>query len=104
MITVTEAAAEQILNAARQGKMEGMALRVSVNRQSDGSFQYAMGFDDTGITGDPSVSSNGVEVVVAEASVPHLSGTTIDYVEFEPGQYKFIFINPNDPAHRPPVD
>ncbi len=29
-------------------------------------------------------------------------GATLDYVELQPGQHHFIFMNPNDPDHAPP--
>jgi iron-sulfur cluster assembly protein len=104
MITLTPAAAEQIKESARQGHMEGMPLRLAVTRQSDGSFHYAMGFDDVPGDEDSHLYSEGIEIVVAPSSRPLLEGTAIDYVELEPGQYRFIFLNPNDPSFSPPSE
>ena len=46
MITITPAAAQQIKVAAKEGRMEGMALRIAAQRSADGAIQYALGFDD----------------------------------------------------------
>ena len=32
-----------------------------------------------------------------------LAGTTLDYVELQPGVRSFIFLNPNDPGYVPPT-
>ena len=32
-----------------------------------------------------------------------LRGATLDFVELEPGDFQFIFLNPNDPNYVPPV-
>lgn len=101
MISVTKAAAEQILESARQGKAEGMAVRVAVTRHEDDSFHYALGFDDTGASGDPSFGSHGVEIVVSRENLSLLEGTTIDYVKLDSGEMGFVFLNPNDPDYRP---
>lgn len=104
MITVTPAAAAQIRSAAKQGRMEGMALRIAAQRDAAGTIQYAMGFDDSTRSDDTRFTSEGVELVVASTSAMLLDGTTLDYVEFEPGRSEFIFMNPNDPNYRPPQD
>ena len=101
MISVTPAVANQIRESARQGNMQGMALRIAVTRLEDGSFHYALGFDDTSREGDNVFSSEGIEIVVAPQSLPMLDGTVIDYVEIE-GNNEIIFVNPNDPAQQQP--
>ncbi|WJW74354.1 iron-sulfur cluster assembly accessory protein [Thiohalobacter sp. IOR34] len=104
MITVTPEAAKQIRESARQNRMEGMPLRVAAQRNADGSIHYGMGFDDVGREDDQRFNSEGIELVVAPPSLPLLEGTTIDYVELEPGSFEFIFINPNDPNCQPPAE
>lgn len=104
MITITPDAAAQIRTAAKQGRMEGMALRIAAQRNADGHIQYAMGFDDSTRTDDTRISSEGVDLVVASTSTILLEGTTLDYVELESGRFEFIFMNPNDPNYRPPQD
>ena len=101
MISVTPAAANQIRESARQGNMQGMPLRIAVTRLQDGSFHYALGFDDTSREGDNVFKSEGIDIVVAPQSLPMLDGTVIDYVEIE-GNNEIIFVNPNDPAQQQP--
>jgi iron-sulfur cluster assembly protein len=103
MITLTPAAARQIRESAKQGKMEGMPLRLAALRKPDQSLHYGMGFDDAELEGDQTVHSEGVDIVVAPASAAIVRGMTIDYVELEGGQHHFIFLNPNDPNYAPPA-
>jgi iron-sulfur cluster assembly protein len=99
MITVTPEAAEQIRESAKQGNTEGMPLRVAVTRLQDGSFHYALGFDDNSHEGDKAFQSEGIDIVVTPQSLEMLNGTVIDYVELD-GKMEIIFINPNDPAQQ----
>ena len=99
MITVTPEAAEQIRESARQGKLEGMPLRIAVTHLEDGSFHYGLGFDDNSHEGDRTFQSEGIEIVVAPQSMEMLNGTVIDYVDLE-GKMEIVFINPSDPAQQ----
>ena len=103
MVTVTKVAAKQIRRSAASGDTEELALRIAASRTGDGGIDYRMGFDDVGVD-DTLLSSNGVDVVIAAGDKALLNGTVLDYVEFEPGDYRFIFLNPNDPHHRPPTE
>jgi iron-sulfur cluster assembly protein len=103
MFKVTSAAAAQILDAARQGGTEGLALRLAVQQNPDGSIDYRMGFDDPREE-DILLSSEGVDIIMAPEHVPLLDAATMDYVEIEPGQRHFIFLNPKDPNYRPPSE
>ena len=99
MITVTPSAAEQVLESAKQGGTVGMPLRIAVTRLQDGSFHYALGFDDKHREGDKTFQSEGIDIVVSPQSLDLLSGTVIDYVDIE-GKKEIIFINPNDPVRQ----
>ena len=88
MITVTPSAAQQIRIAATQS-------------DADGSLHYAMGFDEAR-DDDLVIPSEGVALVVSPAHRDLLDGLTLDYVEYEAGDFRFIFINPNDAAADPP--
>jgi len=96
MITITPQAAEQILKSA-----DGAGLRLAARLDAKGVIEYGMGFDERA-EGDTQVVSNGVTLLVAAGSVELLSGATLDYVEINPGEERFIFINPNDPSHKAP--
>ncbi len=103
IITLTAAAVEQIHLSSRQGGMERLALRIAATRQNDGSLMYAMGFDESSME-DELIRSGGVTVVIAPKEKALLQGTVLDYVELEPGDFKFIFMNPNDPNYVPPSE
>ena len=96
MITVTAQAAAQILQSAG-----GAGLRLAARLDDKGVVEYGMGFDAQA-EGDAQVVSNGVTILVSPGSVELLTGATLDYVEINPGEWRFIFINPNDPSHKPP--
>ena len=103
MITVTEEAAKQIKISAKQGKAEGMPLRIAATRNEDNSIHYGMGFDDSK-DDDISITSREVEIIVSPVSADLLKDTVLDFVELEPGKHQFIFMNPNDPSYKPPQD
>jgi iron-sulfur cluster assembly protein len=101
MITVTERAAKQIQLAAKNGGMEGMALRIAATRKPDGAIDYAMGFDEIRDT-DVRIPAHEIDLVVDPEYTDLLDGCVLDYVELEPRGAQFIFMNPNDPHHIPP--
>lgn len=102
MITITPEAAKQIRHSAKEGHLEGLALRVAAKRNDDGSIHYGMGFDDEGREEDLRFTSEGIDVVIAPVSIDLLTGTVIDFVELDSGERNFIFMNPNDPNFTPP--
>jgi iron-sulfur cluster assembly protein len=50
------------------------------------------------------MESEGVDLVMTPEQVPLLDQATMDYVELEPGQFHFIFLNPKDPGYAPPSE
>ncbi len=104
MVKLTAEAAEQVRQSAKDGNIEGLPLRVAVERKGDGSFHYVMGFDNMTREGDLMIRSRDVDVVISNGSRDLVSNMTIDYVELEEGQFNFIFLNPNDPAYVPPAE
>lgn len=95
MITVTTLAAEKIQQAATDGNAEGMFLRIAAQRGEDGGIQYGMGFDEQDEE-DILLTSEGVTLLVAPHHKDLLNGAVLDFVEMGPGDFRFIFINPND--------
>ena len=94
MIKITELAAEQIRVAATNPDTAGMVLRVAARQLNDDSITYGMGFDQER-EADEQVIVNGIEILIAKSSVRFLQGVTLDFVEMEPGDFRFIFIPPN---------
>lgn len=97
MLTLTPAAAEQILSAAASQPPGGEppSLRVAAKIE-EGEIAYGMGFDDEREQ-DAVIDSRGVTLLIAPSSQKLLAGATLDFVELHPGEFQFIFINPNDP-------
>ena len=103
MFKITTAAADQIRVAAEQGGIEGMALRFAARENQDGSFAYNMGFDNPAEE-DETLTCEGVQVVIDPAFVSLLEETTLDYVQLDDGEYRFVFLNPLDPTYVPPKE
>ncbi len=103
MITVTPAAAAQIKLSSEQGKTKGMSLRIAASRNDDNSIHYGMGFDDSK-EDDVTVTTEDIEIIVSTSCAELLKNTTVDFVELEPDKFQFIFLNPNDPNYKPPVE
>lgn len=99
MIKVTPEAAKQIRHSAELNNSQHMHLRIAVRREEDGSFVYGMGFDEMH-DDDALIASEGVNIIASNAAKDFLIGATLDFVEINPGEHQFIFINPNDPAHK----
>ncbi len=105
-VEITKAAADQVKKSALESKLDNTPLRIAATRKADNSIHYGLGFDDTGGSKekDHRFESNGVEIIVAESSLELLQGTTIDFVELQPKQFHFVFLNPNDPNYSPPTE
>ena len=101
MITVTPQAAQQIAKSAPQAGPGKACLRLAARLDDKGVIEYGMGFDDQA-DGDAQVVSGEVTILISPGSVELLSGATLDFVEINPGEWRFIFINPNDPSHKAP--
>ena len=102
MITITPEAAEQIRKASELADSEDMYLRIAAKRDDDGQIEYGMGFDDMS-SQDKIYTSEGVDVLISDSCKDLLRGATLDFVELNPGQPEFIFINPNDSRHQAPA-
>ncbi|HYN77365.1 MAG TPA: iron-sulfur cluster assembly accessory protein [Lamprocystis sp. (in: g-proteobacteria)] len=103
MFKLTTMAAQQVLLAAQAGGGEGLFLRLAAARKPDGQIDYRMGFDAV-TEDDIRVKCNGIDVLMTPEQVPLLDQATMDYVELEPGQFHFIFLNPLDPSYQPPTE
>ncbi|NTV96283.1 MAG: iron-sulfur cluster assembly accessory protein [Thiobacillus sp.] len=94
MINLTETAAQQIAEAAKQSGADNMSLRIAARVNDAGMLEFGMGFDDER-NNDTSIVSNGVTLLVNESSVGYLNGVTIDFAEVAPGESRFVFMMPN---------
>jgi iron-sulfur cluster assembly protein len=102
MIKITTQAVEQIKVSVEQSGIAEIPLRVAIKKLDDGSFHYAMGFDEQRLPGDSFINVDEISLVVSETSKDLVEGMIIDFVELEAGKSEFIFLNPNDPSYVPP--
>ncbi len=93
MISITQAAAEQIRTAAINAEAENMGLRIAAKVNQAGMLEFGMGFDNER-TDDMQVESWGVTLLISQHSVELLSDVTVDFAEVTPGQPSFIFMKP----------
>lgn len=101
MINITPQAAAQILKSAQQSGIGVIYLRIAARLDAKGVLEYGMGFDDRA-DGDLVAVAEGVNVLISPGSVELLTGATLDFVNIDdPKEPRFIFINPNDPSHKP---
>lgn len=100
MFTLTSAAARQIQQAASTSGAQEMALRIAARVDPDGAVEYGMGFDDPNEE-DMKLDLEGVAVVIADAYQELLDEIVLDYVELEPGEFNFIFIDSRQSAGAP---
>ncbi|MBU0752178.1 MAG: iron-sulfur cluster assembly accessory protein [Gammaproteobacteria bacterium] len=103
MFKITETAAEQIRRAAESqpgDEAETLGLRIAAKIDDDGELAYGMGFDEER-ENDVKVESSGVTVLIAPHSQDLLAGAMLDFVELKPGEFQFVFFNPNEPAPPP---
>ena len=99
---MTQDAAEEILRSMRQTDSSAGSLRIAAMRRTDGSIDYAMGFDEADDT-DTVLEQFSVEVLIGVTSLDLLAGALLDFVQLETaGPKEFIFLNPNDPQFVPP--
>ena len=112
MFKITKQAAEQILDSVDKSDHDGSPLRIAARQENinlaggrldDGSIEYTMGFD-AHREGDTQIVSEGVDLIFDETTKGLLQGATMDFVEYEPGDFRFIFLNPNDPHFVPPQE
>lgn len=95
MVSLTPEAARQV--ASQAGEAAGpVYLRVAAKDGEDGEPVFALGFDEPR-TGDREIESEGVTLLVAAASGDRLDGVVIDWVEVEPGAFRFAFARPASP-------
>jgi len=98
---ITPRAATQIVNAAQASQIAEIVLRIAAVRQEDASIQYQMGFDEIH-ENDVHLNTEGVDIVFESVYKELLDGARLDFVEIEAGDFRFIFLNPNDPHYVPP--
>jgi iron-sulfur cluster assembly protein len=94
MITLTDKGAEKVQEfLSGQDNPQVTGLRVGVRGGGCSGFQYLLAFDEQR-DGDTVVEEQGIRLIVDDASIPYVRGSTIDYVESLQGG-GFQVNNPN---------
>jgi iron-sulfur cluster assembly protein/iron-sulfur cluster insertion protein len=94
VFTLTDAAAAKVAELIAREEADELALRVAVRPGGCSGLSYEM-FFDTEVSADDQVSEfGGVRVAIDAASLPHLTGATLDYKDGLQGA-GFSIENPN---------
>lgn len=101
MFTLTPAAANRILDSARESDAEGMSLRIAAKIEEDGQLAFGLGFDDER-EHDLSYECEGLTVLIAPPSRELIEDMLLDFVEIEPGEWQFVFMPTRAPGACPP--
>lgn len=101
MFAITENAAEQILKQIEKENAQKLGLRFAATFSEDRTIQYVMGFDEIKGSDTPHTIS-GIKVLMDDETTTLMDEARLDFVELEPGDFQFIFINPLDPSYVPP--
>ena len=92
-IGLSESAVRQ-LTTLIEAEGDAKMLRITVNGGGCSGFTYAFDFDDTANDDDKTFETNGVTVVVDEASLEFIGGAVLNYVGSLGGTH-FTLENPN---------
>ena len=96
MVTLTDIAAEKVrtfISSQENGHAEAVGLRVGVRGGGCSGFQYALALDESK-EGDQVFDAEGIRIIVDEASLRYVDGSTVDYTESMMGS-GFEVQNPN---------
>jgi iron-sulfur cluster assembly accessory protein len=94
LISITQKAAEKIVEFMKQENKEKLYLRVYVSGGGCSGLSYGMGFEEKPDEDDAIINENGVEVIIDSYSQKYLKGADVDYVESLMGS-GFKINNPN---------
>jgi iron-sulfur cluster assembly accessory protein len=94
-VSLTPAAADIVRGLLKQRNLdESYGLRVFISGQGCSGFQYGMGLENKPGETDSTFESEGLKVIVDEASMQYMCGATVQYIDDERGQ-GFLVENPN---------
>jgi iron-sulfur cluster assembly protein len=94
MIHLTDSAVNAVQTAITGAVTPVAGLRIMVQAGGCHGFQYKMGLVGEAEPTDHVIEKDGVKVYVDTESLPHLDGTTVDFVVSLEGS-GFTFDNPN---------
>ncbi len=98
-ISLSPAASQAVQNILAEKNLEGYALRIYVSSGGCCGAQFGMALDDNIREIDTTFESNGVQVVIDEASIDFLRGANVDYVNDPQRGAGFVVDSPNVKTH-----
>jgi len=94
-VSLTPSSADVVRDLLKQRNLdESYGLRVFISGQGCSGFQYGMGLENKPGETDFTFESQGLKIIVDEASMEYMSGATIEYIDDERGK-GFMVENPN---------
>ena len=93
-IVIKDAAITKVKELMKKENNDKLLLRFQAQPGGCSGYQYGLGFDESVTAEDRCFTIQDVKMVVDKESLPHLKGTTIDYVDGLQGS-GFKFTNPN---------
>jgi iron-sulfur cluster assembly protein len=94
LITLTDAAADQLRNMIEKKGNASLGLRVWVQPGGCSGYSYGMALDDAPLDDDVISEASGLKVIVDSFSAQHLGGAKVDYLDSLMGA-GFTVLNPN---------
>jgi iron-sulfur cluster assembly protein len=94
MVTLTEAAVNEVKRLMESQNMPNVVLRMGVKGGGCSGLSYTLNFDTDVREQDQLIQIDGLKVAVDNKSLMYLEGTTLDFVSGLSGT-GFKFINPN---------
>jgi iron-sulfur cluster assembly protein len=98
-ITLSSTASKAVNDILTERKLEGYALRVYLAGGGCCSVNFGMALDNNIRDTDMMFESDGVKVVVDDASIEYLRGAKIDFVNDPQRGAGFVVDSPSAPAH-----
>lgn len=95
LMTITDAAADQVRKLLDQRGREAVGIRVGVTTAGCSGLSYSLEYADEKSEFDEVVEDKGVTVLVDPKAVMFLIGSEMDYVT-EEMKAGFVFKNPNE--------
>ncbi|HEU5139638.1 MAG TPA: iron-sulfur cluster insertion protein ErpA [Bacillales bacterium] len=94
MLTITEAASQQIKEMMEGEGSTAQYLRFGVKGGGCSGLSYGLSFDDEVNDGDKEIEQQGLKILIDSDSSPLVQGTKIDYKQNMMGG-GFVIDNPN---------
>lgn len=94
-ISFSPSAAKAVNDILTEKKLEGYALRIYVSEGGCCGVQFGMALDNNITDNDTTIETDGIKLVIDQASIEYLQGATIDFINDPQRGAGFIVNAPN---------